>query len=124
MIHHNVPLQPLRIPTGWTVKFNDLRHLEPTTRSPSDVNVWEHYKEDLLQLVHYQHQVLVDLGWYPDAQPAGVFRAMVIHHSTNPAQMIESWQTPIISVESRSQAEVVGIIEGWLQHYGSTIERS
>ena len=57
-------LQPLRIPAGWMIEYNDLREADPSPQS-FDAQV---LREDLLQLKHSMTGVLVDVGWYGDAE--------------------------------------------------------
>lgn len=57
-------LQPLRIPAGWMIKYNDLREADPSPQSYDALLL----REDLLQLKHSMTGVLVDVGWYGDAE--------------------------------------------------------
>jgi hypothetical protein len=61
-----IRLQPLRIPSGWLVAYNDgLYEVDPHSELlPADERTWL-FKEDLLQLIHAQRNRLLDLGWYP-----------------------------------------------------------
>lgn len=56
------PLQPLRIPDGWVVAYNDFREADPSAESFEEFLL----REDLLQLKHRTTDVLVDVGWYGD----------------------------------------------------------
>ena len=56
-------LQPLRIPAGWVVQYNDFREADP---SPQSIDA-DLLREDLLQLKHPGTGILVDVGWYGDA---------------------------------------------------------
>jgi hypothetical protein len=77
------PLQPLRIPAGWVVQYNDLREADPSPQSIEALLL----REDLLQLRHPKAGVLVDVGWYGDAESgefavyvqAGDFRGDCLH---------------------------------------------
>ncbi len=77
------PLQPLRIPAGWVVDYNDLREADPSPQSVAALLL----REDLLQLRHPKAGVLVDVGWYGDADSgefavyvqAGNFRGERLH---------------------------------------------
>jgi hypothetical protein len=62
----DIPLQPLRIPTGWAVSFNDgLYEIDPIAEAiPADKHLW-FSKEDMLQLQHAHYNRLLDVGWYP-----------------------------------------------------------
>ena len=58
------PLQPLRIPAGWVVQYNDLRKADVSLHA---INA-DWLREDLLQIKHPASNVLVDVGWYGDAE--------------------------------------------------------
>ncbi len=62
----DIPLQPLRIPTGWTVAYNDgLYEIDPSEKLiPEDKHMW-FFKEDMLQLWNADRNLLLDVGWFP-----------------------------------------------------------
>ena len=70
------PLQPPRVPAGWTVKYNQLHEVDP-----SDVNEDDRYtylKEDLLQMTLEHFNRLLDVGWYPEGKlKEGSYRLVV-----------------------------------------------
>lgn len=65
-------LQPLRIPAGWAVEYNDFREVDATAEAVGSLVV----REDLLQLRHLRSGVVVDLGWYGDER-TGQFLVLV-----------------------------------------------
>ncbi|MES2789685.1 MAG: hypothetical protein V4719_08695 [Planctomycetota bacterium] len=66
-----VQLQPLRIPSGWTVSFNDgLYEVDPPGELVSEQDRSVFFKEDLLQLRHQRHNRVLDVGWYPSGDLA------------------------------------------------------
>lgn len=54
-----VALQPLRVPTGWTVTWGGLQEVDPTA------GMEDHFGQDLLQMRHERSNRLLDVGWYP-----------------------------------------------------------
>src|SRR5947209_4319067 len=66
------PLQPLRIPAGWVVEYNDFREADPSAHSIETFLLCE----DLLQLRHPKAGLLVDVGWYGNAE-SGEFAVFV-----------------------------------------------
>jgi hypothetical protein len=54
------PLQPLRLPAGWIVEYNDFREVDPPGGSVGS----DWLREDLLQLKHAATGILIDVGWY------------------------------------------------------------
>lgn len=73
------PLQPLRIPAGWLVQYNNAFYeIEPDVNTVSATDCWWIFKEDMLQLAHARHYRLLDLGWYPEGDLVnGCYRAVV-----------------------------------------------
>lgn len=55
----------------------------------------QHLSEDLLQVV-YPKGLLLDLGWYPEGDPAGQFVLCVIQNGR--------WDTPLLQAACRSEA--------------------
>ena len=108
----NPPLQPLRIPSGWTVDFNDFYEVEPTFKTYDD-SAWN-FKEDMLQIKHERFRLLVDLGWYPTARSTGGFGLRLLHFLGEDKGA--DWENPIEFVQTRSKRKVVKVIEDWLHH--------
>ncbi len=109
-------LQPLRIPSGWTIMINKLEDIEPEELSPED-KIWLYaYTEDILYMYtnmsrkknkELETQTLViDLGWYPDSDPKGTFRLLAI--------LNDNWENPLLEFSSRKKKEVVKKLERWL----------
>jgi hypothetical protein len=118
----DVRLQPLRIPAGWRVVINnfvesaDPRLYEGSTRLPNLV-----FQEDILWMEHHtrDRRIGLDLGWYPEADPTGRFRVVVVELSDDRDKQAASWDTPIASFESRSKAEVIEKVEEFAAFHSS-----
>jgi hypothetical protein len=95
----DVPLQSLKIPTGWTVTWNQFYDIEPNSNiyldGLPDGDVWELFLQDLLQLKHFNKNIILDLGWTPEANPEGSYLLQVIAD--------EDWSTPIVVYKSKKQ---------------------
>jgi hypothetical protein len=106
----DVPLQSLKIPTGWTVTWNQFYDIEPNSNiyldGLLDGDVWELFLQDLLQLKHFNKNIILDLGWTPEANPEGSYLLQVIAD--------EDWSTPIVVYKSKNKSEVVGKIDDLL----------
>ena len=104
------PLQSLKIPTGWTVTWNQFYDIEPNSNiyldGLPDGDVWELFLQDLLQLKHFNKNIILDLGWTPEANPEGSYLLQVIAD--------EDWSTPIVVYKSKNKSEVVGKIDDLL----------
>ena len=106
----DVPLQSLKISTGWTVTWNQFYDIEPNSNiyldGLPDGDVWELFLQDLLQLKHFNKNIILDLGWTPEANPEGSYLLQVIAD--------EDWSTPIAVYKSKNKSEVVGKIDDLL----------
>ena len=98
------PLQPLRIPAGWHVGYNDFREVDAT---PEAIQA-DLLREDLLQLVLDTPKRVVDLGWYGGAD--GAFRAICCE----PDFLGEI----LADVRCASRLEAVTTIEELLERFG------
>jgi hypothetical protein len=98
------PLQPLKVPAGWSIEYHDLRELDPATGR--ELN----FRDDLLQLVHQLSGCVVDVGWYPSGDmERGQFAVYVVRGD---------WATPLHEFRSRDRVRVVAEIERLLVEYG------
>lgn len=110
-------LQPLRIPGGWTVVFNNFYDIDPKAVPKSDDDTWLFaFSEDILyirsetarkQNGHTERQTLgIDLGWYPEGDPNGSFTLYAI--------LNEDWENPLLTFSSRCKDDIVRTLEKWL----------
>jgi len=91
-------LQPLRIPIGWSVDYNDFHEIDQ-----DDPEAWHWWKENLLQLSHARRDRMIDLGWYPPDDAGGRY-VLVFHATDHTGPELERF-------ESRDRAAVVAEIE-------------
>lgn len=109
-------IQPLRIPGGWTVAFNKLEDVEPEELSPEDERWPGSFVEDILYIYRdclrkkkkqlERQRLGIDLGWYPDGDPAGSFLLQAV--------LNDNWMSPLLEFTSRSKKDVVNMLEKWL----------
>ena len=63
---NDILLQPLIIPKGWLVNWNQFYNIEPNCNlyieGLPDGDIWELFLQDLLQLKHINKNLLLDLG--------------------------------------------------------------
>jgi hypothetical protein len=73
-------LQPLRIPAGWLVSYNNgLYEIDPDPAVVPEPERWWVFKQDMLQMRHEATNRLLDIGWYPEGDLAGGRYGLVIH---------------------------------------------
>ena len=105
MNEKRAPLQPLRIPAGWSVVYHDLRECDP------DRGREDEFREDLLQLVHAASGYLLDVGWYPQGDvEGGEFMVCVVRGDFEDGRVHE--------FRSRDRLRIVAEVEELLAKYG------
>ena len=104
-------LQPLRIPTGWVVEYNQFLDLDPDASSLDHDSAVACFKQDLLQLVLPRHNRLVDVGWYPDGDLAGGAFRLVVYDGDFRGRLLHEFTT-------RSRVELVAELERVLEAAG------
>lgn len=85
----NIPLQPLRIPAGWLIAYNDgLYECDPLPELIAEEDRLWLFKEDMLQMRHLQRNRLLDLGWYPDGDLAAGAYMVVVYDGDFTGQLL------------------------------------
>ena len=110
MKDEEIKLQPLRIPAGWKVNYNKFFDIEPSDLQENDIN-WIDFTEDILQM-EYKYKdiyIIIDLGWYPDIDPNGNFRLVVVKD--------EGWEKPLVEILTKNKMEIVENLENLLKCY-------
>ena len=85
-------LQPLRVPTGWTVAYNDLHEIDPADVAEDDR--YTYLKEDLLQMKQKHFNRLLDVGWYPSGNPADGAYRLVVYQGDFHGKLLFELRTP------------------------------
>jgi hypothetical protein len=102
-----IPLQPLRIPTGWQVAYNNgLFEIDPLSELFPDEISWEIFKEDMLQMKNDMFDRLLDLGWHPEGDLVEGNYHLVVYEGDFCGRLIYELRT-------RDRLELVATIE-WL----------
>jgi hypothetical protein len=86
MSTHQRDLVPLRIPSGWTVVFNNFREIE-TPAELDDADRDRYLSQDLLSVERVRQRLWLDVGWHPDGDPSGRYRFAVIRESETVAEI-------------------------------------
>lgn len=103
-------LVPLRIPSGWAVTFNSFWEIDPVVQNGELVNA-DDFTQDLLVVERVVPPgtswppYILDLGWYPEAEPKGRYRLTLERRDTGEA---------LKTVESRNREEIRETIDRWL----------
>ncbi|WNS44693.1 hypothetical protein [Paenibacillus sp. MMS20-IR301] len=99
-------LVPLRIPTGWTVKWNIFTEVSTEDFTDEEHVHWMEYSEDLLLLVNNNNNKILDLGWYPEGKPQGQYTLLLIDQYDDIEQQTAAWDTPLVKFKTRDIDEV------------------
>lgn len=104
-------LLPLKIPSGWAVIHNSFGDEDPIVQEGVIVND-EFYNEDLLSIEPLSFKetnwivettgYLIDLGWYPEADPEGNFKLVLLK---------DDWDNIVASIESSDRYVIHAAIE-------------
>jgi hypothetical protein len=95
------PRKEIMLPLPWEVSYNELRQIEPELLA-EDHDYWNWMNEDILQLRH-PGNILIDVGWLPEGNPAGCFKLVAIHN--------QDWSNPLKKKETRSLKELMSILQ-------------
>jgi hypothetical protein len=89
------PLQPLRIPAGWLVQYNNgFYEIDPNPELIPELDRWWVFKEDMLQIRHERHNRLLDLGWYPEGNLEEGHYGLVMYEGDFTGELLQEFQTP------------------------------
>lgn len=98
-------MQPLRIPSGWTVQYNSgLHEIDPDPAIVPESEVQWYFKQDLLQMTHTRRDRLLDVGWYPDGDLANGAFGLVVSAGDFRGRLLHEFET-------RDRHELVAEIE-------------
>jgi hypothetical protein len=100
--HNFPPLEPLRIPGGWTVLWNAIYEENPEERFQDFQN------EDIFMARN--DEVCVDLGWYPAGDREGRY-VLVVVVDVPEADDCDAWSDPRYRFETRIRLEAIKELE-------------
>lgn len=104
-------LVDLIVPDGWTLSHHQLYELDPELSEGSDLmadSLWAYFfVQDLMQIE--SPSTLIDVGWYPEADPSGSFALTVLRHESNSSDW--DWGEPVEEFETRSLRALVSKIQ-------------
>jgi hypothetical protein len=103
-----IPLQPLRIPAGWHVAYNNgLFEIDPLPELFPDEHPWWIFKEDMLQMYNERFNRMLDLGWYPEGNLVAGSYGLVVYEGDFGGRLLSEFRT-------RDRLELVAEIERFL----------
>ncbi|MEK3789132.1 hypothetical protein [Paenibacillus sp. FSL K6-1230] len=105
-----IKLLPLRFPSSWEISYNTLVELDPSDLKEDDENKWRNFTEDLLQVKHTKYNILLDVGWYPEGDPQGLYGIELIKDF--------DWANPLVTFDTKNISDLVEKIEFLLWQVG------
>ena len=104
MMYMNVP-----IGSGWKIIWNWMPDIDPSLLS-SDDKRWLQFTEDLLYIQSADGRYMIDVGWYPEMNPSGIFGLYVIENN--------DWANPVESVSDRNMEKIIARVTAFCNKYG------
>ena len=101
-------LQPLKIPSGWTVDWNLL-----TETDPSEDTIHEFTGSSLLLISSHTLLKAIDVSWRPEGDTNGAYQLQVIYllpkfnTKTNTLDYEGVWETPELEFSTKNRLELV-----------------
>ena len=118
-----VEIVPISTGGGWRITQGRLFDVDPENADKVEVkgagfSVWDLcFTEDLLQAVNRDEGLLLDVGWYPPADPSGEYRLVTVRVGGDPnGRPPYDWDNPVAELRTRSLAELLRRIRWIVSH--------
>lgn len=104
----------------WHIAAHELFDITPDqamhySAEDGDEKIWTlYFIQDLLQIKHRQDGRLLDVGWYPDSEPNGAYRLVLLEPLSETGKeggWRYDWRSPIYEFKTRSLDELKSQIE-------------
>lgn len=119
MLDHTPKLVEIALLYNWQIIYSALYDIDPdnadlcTLVLPVGFTVWDlYFLQDLMQIENSTTGRLIDIGWYPHADPSGLYRIRVLDIVTKePMQGGNyNWQSPRLELRCRKVCDLIGLI--------------
>ena len=104
----------------WRVRKNRLLTISPTDAGAFNTGidgftVWDlYFIQNLVHIENTLKGLLLDVGWYPHADPSGTYRLLLVRSTclvdSGKAEIHVDWDNPIIDFQTRSLQELSKMI--------------
>jgi len=108
-------LVPLRVPSGWMIDYNAFLDLDPNEFIDNEYEFRWEYSEDILQFSNKIRSRVLDLGWYPDHNPDGMFNIKLVELVEDNESQSDKWFQPIFILRTRNRNEIIEKLEWIMQ---------
>ena len=111
----------IRVSSQWQISYHRLFHIsceEADRFKGQPVTPWDVcFVEDLLQIENTAKGLLLDVGWFPDADPSGSFRLRVIPMLPGEERAARYvWNDPVVDYRTRSVDDLLTEIHKIVSH--------
>lgn len=108
-------LAQIQTTSDWKIVHHRLFQLDPDEANQVHVGiegftVWDlFFLQDLVLIENVARHLLLDVGWYPHADPEGAFRLLVVREAegSSDTDVSYDWMDPIVDIETRSIDELL-----------------
>lgn len=103
----------------WVVEYHRWFKLNPEDAGGYDCgvegfNAWDlMFTETLFQAKNHVAGLVLDVGWYPHADPSGCYVVCIVRVDSSSGQT--DWQSPVMTYETRVLNEAVNMVQNSLQ---------
>lgn len=97
------------LPAQWKLNYNKLLKADPDAISSKDDEIWYEFSEDIVNMVNSEHNILLDVGWYPEFSSNGHYGLVVIENN--------EWHRPLETFVTRSIEELTEKIMLFVNKY-------
>ena len=97
------------MPQQWKLNHNKLFKFDLQKEEGMDNRIWNELSEDILNIVNYESNIILDVGWYPKGSKNGQYGLVVIENN--------DWLKPIETFVTRNTNELIEKITMILNKY-------
>jgi hypothetical protein len=108
---------------GWIVNHHRLFDISPNDASSvpvigGKVSIWALcFTENLFQATNDSMELIIDIGWYPEADPEGSYKLKIISFDKNNTDnpRFYNWRNPVFNFDTKSLSELLGTISSLMK---------
>ncbi|MCA0755646.1 hypothetical protein KP806_11325 [Paenibacillus sp. N4] len=96
----------LKLTSDWVVKWNHFYEINTNEFIDESFPCQMDLIEDIVYFINQSRNRMLDLGWYPEGNPKGKYRLVLIEMDEEEDKQIENWNNPLITFTSRDNIEI------------------
>ncbi|CAM4525022.1 hypothetical protein FHS16_001104 [Paenibacillus endophyticus] len=99
-------LVSLKLPADWIIKWNQFYEINTNEFIDESFPFQIELQEDIFLFINLSRNRMLDLGWYPEGNPKGKYRLVLIEMDVEQDKEIENWNNPLITFTARDNIEI------------------